>query len=155
MKVERIMKEELIAPCGMNCNVCSNYLALENDTKAKGIKLPYCNGCRQRNKKCSFIKKKCKKVLDNKVDFCYECNEFPCELFKKPVFKKYETLYRMNMVENLRYMKEYGLAKFLEAEKKKWECPNCGQVICCHNGICYSCDLEKMKTKKKPYRWED
>jgi len=149
------LKAELIAPCGMNCNLCSNYLALQNDVKAKGVKLPYCNGCRLQNKKCSFIKKKCKKVLYNKVDFCYECNEFPCELFKQLVFKKYETLYRMNMVENLQYMKEYGLAKFLEAEKKKWECPNCGKTICCHNGICYYCNLEKMKTKKKRYRWED
>ncbi len=25
------MKSELIAPCGMNCIVCSNYLALVND----------------------------------------------------------------------------------------------------------------------------
>ena len=145
----------MIAPCGMNCNVCSNYLALDNDAKSKGVKLPYCEGCRLRDKKCSFVKKKCKKVLNHKVEFCYECNEFPCELFKKAVFKKYETLYRMNMVENLQYMKEHGLKKFLEAEKKKWECLNCGKTICCHNGICYSCDLQKMKTKKKRYRWED
>jgi hypothetical protein len=61
----------------------------------------------------------------------------------------------MNMVDNLRYIKEHGLAKFLTAEKKKWECPRCGGVICCHNGLCYSCDLEKMKIKKKRYRWED
>ena len=149
------MKVQLIAPCGMNCNVCSNYLALENDTKSKGVKLPYCEGCRLRDKKCSFVKKKCKKVLNHKVEFCYECNEFPCELFKKAVFKKYETLYRMNMVENLQYIRDYGLAKFLEAEKKKWECPNCGKTICCHNGICYNCNLEKMKTNKKRYRWED
>ena len=86
--------------------------------------------------------------------FCYECNEFPCELIKN-LAKRYETLYHMNMVDNLQYMKEQGLTKFLETEKKKWECTNCGQVICCHNGICYSCDLEKMKIKKKLYRWED
>lgn len=29
------LKAELIAPCGMTCNVYSNYLALINDTKAK------------------------------------------------------------------------------------------------------------------------
>lgn len=148
------MKAELIAPCGMNCNVCSSYLALENDTKAKGVKLPYCTGCRPRDKKCSFIKKKCTKVLNHNVEFCHECNEFPCELVIN-LGKKYEEHYRMNMVDNLRYIKEHGLAKFLEAEEKKWECPNCGEVICCHNGICYNCDLEKMKTKKKRYRWEN
>jgi len=148
------LKVELIAPCGMNCNVCSNYLALQNDAKAKGVKLPYCKGCRPRDKKCAFLKKKCEKVLNHEVEFCHECSEFPCELLKN-LTKKYEEHYRMNMVDNLRYIKEHGLAKFLETEEKKWECPNCGEVICCHNGICYNCDLEKMKTKKKRYRWED
>jgi hypothetical protein len=47
------------------------------------------------------------------------------------------------------------MAQFLEAEKKKWECTKCGKTICCHNGICYNCDLEKMKKKKKRYRWEE
>jgi hypothetical protein len=61
----------------------------------------------------------------------------------------------MNMVDNLRYIEEHGLEKFLEAEREKRKCPNCDGVICCHNGICYSCNLEKMKTKKKKYRWED
>ena len=138
----------------MNCNVCSNYLALKNDTKAKGVKLPYCIGCRQRDKQCSFVKKKCKKLLNHKVEFCYECNEFPCELIIK-IGKGYEELYRMNIVDNLKYIKENGMNKFLKSEEKKWMCSMCGETICCHNGICYSCDLEKMKTKKKRYRWED
>ena len=148
------MKTELIAPCGMNCNVCSNYLALINDTKAKGVKLPYCIGCRQRDKKCSFVKKKCKKLLKHKIEFCYECEEFPCELIIK-LGKSYEERYHMNMVDNLKYIKEHGMDEFLKAEKKKWKCSKCGKTICCHNGICYSCDLEKMKTKKKRYRWEE
>ena len=127
---------------------------MENDAKAKGVKLPYCIGCRQRDKQCSFVKKKCIKLLNHNVEFCYECNEFPCELITK-LGKSYEKRYRMNMVENLLYIKEHGLTKFLEAEKEKWKCPKCGKVICCHNGVCYSCDLEKMKTKKKRYRWEE
>jgi hypothetical protein len=30
------MFKELIAPCGMNCGVCANYLAMQNDLKKKG-----------------------------------------------------------------------------------------------------------------------
>jgi hypothetical protein len=59
------------------------------------------------------------------------------------------------MVDNLKHIKENGLDSFLEAEREKWKCSHCGAVICCHNGICYSCNLEKMKTKKKRYEWED
>lgn len=148
------MNDELIAPCGMNCATCSNYLALENDVRAKGVKLPYCKGCRPRNKKCSFIKKKCERLLNQKVEFCYECDDFPCDKLRQ-LEKGYVALYRTSMVENLTFIKEKGLAKFLESQKKKWECPECGEVICCHNGICYNCGLEKLKNKKKKYRWED
>ena len=148
------MKEELIAPCGMNCSVCSNYLALKNDVRTKGVKMPYCKGCRPRDKKCAFLKKRCELLLNNKVEFCYECSEFPCEQLKH-IAKRYETLYRMSVVDNLQFIKEHGLAKFLENQKKKWRCPDCGGVICCHNGICFSCGLEKLKNKKKLYRWED
>jgi hypothetical protein len=148
------LKAELIAPCGMNCNVCSNYLAFVHDTKAKGVKLPYCAGCRPRDKQCAFVKKKCNKILNHHVAFCYECTEFPCELITN-LAKGYEARYRMNMVENLRYIHEYGMTTFLESERTKWKCSQCGAVICCHNGICYTCNLERMKTKKKRYRWED
>ncbi|PVX25195.1 MAG: hypothetical protein CW691_05415 [Candidatus Bathyarchaeum sp.] len=148
------MNAELIAPCGMNCAVCSNYLALKNDVRAKGVKLPYCKGCRPRDKKCSFIKKKCEKLLSQNVEFCYECEDFPCNNLKQ-LEKKYIIHYRTSMVDNLVFIRDYGLLQFLESQKKKWQCPDCGEIICCHNGICYSCGLEQLRNKKKKYRWED
>ncbi len=148
------MRAELIAPCGMDCNVCSGYLALKHDVKEKGLKIPYCKGCRPRDKKCAFLKKRCELLLNKKVEFCYECEEFPCENLKH-IDKRYRTLFRMSLIDNLRFIKEHGLAKFLERQKKKWRCTDCGEVICCHNGICFSCGLEKLKNKKKIYRWDD
>ena len=148
------MKEELIAPCGVDCNVCSGYLALKNDVRTKGVRMAYCKGCRPRDKKCSFLKKRCELLLNNKVEFCYECEEFPCKNLKHND-KRYQTFFRMSLIDNLNFIKEHGLAKFLETQKKKWQCPECGEVICCHNGICFSCSLEKLKNKKKLYRWED
>jgi len=148
------MHNELIAPCGMNCGICSNYLAMKNDVRSKGEKLPYCKGCRPRDKQCSFIKKKCETLRNHKVHFCYECNSFPCDnLFD--LQKGYVTFYRVSMVENLDFIKEHGIDRFLESQKIKWRCPDCGEVICCHNGICYSCGLEKLKLKKNKYRWEE
>jgi hypothetical protein len=51
MATEEI-REKLIAPCGMNCGICSGYLASKYDIESKGIKMPYCIGCRPRDKKC-------------------------------------------------------------------------------------------------------
>lgn len=59
------------------------------------------------------------------------------------------------MIENLENIKENGMKMFLEREAEKWRCPECGGVICCHNGICYNCGLEKLKLKRVVFRWED
>ncbi len=148
------MKAELVAPCGMNCAVCSGYLALKHDVKSKGIRMPYCQGCRPRDKKCAFLKRKCELLLDNKVRFCYECNSFPCERLER-IDKRYQTYFRMSLIENLQAIGKNGLPEFLRKEEKKWQCQKCGETICCHNGICFNCSLDRLKNKKKLYRWED
>lgn len=148
------MNQELIAPCGMNCGICSGYLALKNDVKSKGIRMAYCTGCRPRDKMCAFLKKRCNRLLEGQVQYCYECDDFPCANLLK-LDKRYRALYRMSMIENLEYIKENGVEQFLKREEEKWKCPQCGEIICCHNGICFSCRLDKLKNKKKLYRWED
>ncbi len=148
------MKKELIAPCGMNCAVCSGYLAAKHDIKSKGIGMPYCAGCRPRDKQCAFLKKRCDLILNGEVEYCYQCPDYPCDNLKH-IDKRYTTLYRMSMIENLEYIKQRGVERLLEREKDKWRCPECGGVICCHNGICFNCGLARLKDRKKVYRWED
>ena len=148
------MKEELIAPCGMNCGICANHLALKHEVRSKGIKMPYCAGCKPRDKKCSFLKKKCEILMHNRVEYCYECGDFPCDKLLH-IEKGYKDNFKISFIENLEYMKEHGIERFLEKEAEKWQCPECGDVICCHNGICFSCGFERLKNKKKLYRWDD
>jgi len=59
------------------------------------------------------------------------------------------------MIENLEFIEQNGVAEFLKKENDKWKCGNCGGLICCHNGLCFDCDLDRLKKKKKLYRWED
>jgi len=148
------MGKELIAPCGMNCGVSSGYLASKYDVRSKGIRMPYCTGCRPRDKKCAFLKKRCNLLLGGQVQYCYECKDYPCENLNK-IDKRYRTLFRMSMIENLKYIRAKGVRQFLLQEEERWKCPECGEVICCHNGICFNCGLNKLKNKKKLYRWED
>lgn len=146
------MEEELIAPCGMNCALCVSYLAQRNDLQKKGFNRKYCEGCVPRGKNCTFMKGSCDKLGLGLVRFCYECGDFPCRRLKD-LDKRYRTRYHMSMIDNLNYIKEHGSADFLEKEEEKWRCTECGGTICCHNGLCLQCDLEKMHTNRK-YRWE-
>jgi hypothetical protein len=143
----------LVAPCGMNCSICSSYLAQKNALKNKGIKKSYCAGCRKSNKKCAFLKKRCSLLLGGKIKYCFLCRDFPCKRLKH-LDERYRTYYRMSMIENLEFIKKNGIAKFLKKEEKKWQCKACGGSICCHNGLCFECDLGKLKEKKNRYRWE-
>ena len=138
----------------MNCAICSGYLALRYDIKNKGVKIPYCNGCRPRGKKCAFLKKRCELLLNNIVTFCFECKDFPCGKLKH-IDKRYQTLFRMSLTDNLEFIKKNGISQFLKIQEIKWQCPKCGEVICCHNGICFNCGVDKLQNKKKMYRWED
>lgn len=142
------MDEVLIAPCGMNCAICTAYLRKKNR----------CLGCRSEaaDKWISRLRcpmRSCETIKNNRSGFCYECDEYPCRSLKH-IDKRYRTRYRMSMVENLEYIKEHGMDAFLEREEDKWQCPECGGVISCHNGICYSCGLDKLKDLKSPFGWE-
>lgn len=151
------MKELLIAPCGMNCALCAYYLAEQNKTKKNKVKIPYCPGCRIKKKICAPIIKHCILLRKGQVKYCFECKKFPCRYLKK-LDKRYREHYHMSMIENNKFMKKHGIKKFLAAQKKTWRCPECGGTICCHNGLCFSCDLKKLKKRKRKsnkYRWED
>ena len=148
------MRKDLIAPCGMNCGVCSGYLALKHDLRHKGIRMSYCYGCRPRDKKCAFLKKQCQLLLNRQIKYCYECQDFPCERLRN-IDQRYKTLFRMSMIENLEFIRDNGIHKFLIKERRKWKCPECGEVVCCHNGLCFNCGLDRLRQKKHKYRWEE
>ena len=142
-KIDSVKKdkfsEELIAACGMNCRICIGYFGYTmNGTKRK----MKCIGCRPRDKSCAFLKKYCKKLSKKELDYCYECSDFPCTHLEK-IDKLYRERYQMSMIENLKFIQYQGIEKFLKQQEKKYQCPECGGVICVHNGVCYSCENAK------------
>ncbi|MEA4890395.1 MAG: DUF3795 domain-containing protein [Clostridiaceae bacterium] len=139
-------KEDLIAPCGMNCGLCVSYQFMKSDLNKQGFKRTYCAGCRPRGKNCTFMKKQCDLLGKGLVRYCFECKDYPC-MRLKTLDKRYRTKYRMSMIENLNNIKDQGIEQFLKKEEEKWRCPKCGGVICCHNGLCLNCDLDRLHTK--------
>ena len=146
------MKEQLIAPCGMNCSLCVSYQFMKNDFNKQGFHKKYCPGCVPRGKNCTHIGHKCRLLAKGAVRFCYECSDFPC-IILKALDKRYRSKYHMSMIENLVFIRENGMERFLEKEETKWSCPECGGTICCHNGLCLNCNIEILRQNKK-YRWE-
>jgi hypothetical protein len=60
----------------------------------------------------------------------------------------------MSMIENLEIMRDQGILRFLAREEKKWKCPGCDEVVCCHNGLCFKCERAMLEKKINKYRWE-
>lgn len=145
------MKEELIAPCGINCALCICYLAMKNDLNKKGFHKTYCAGCLPRGKNCAYMKKQCKLLGEGLVRFCHECADFPCKRLKN-LDKRYRTKYHESNIDNLNFIKEHGIEEFLAKQEQEWRCDKCGGVICCHNGLCLNCETDVLINNKK-YRW--
>ncbi len=129
------MKEELIAPCGMNCTLCIGYQRDKN--KCIGCKyLPDKRYVTKDSKSC--VIKNCETIKRNKTGFCYECDKYPCQRLKQ-LDKRYRTKYGMSMIENLNNIKNNGISNFLSSEEEKWKCKNCSNYVCVHKNSCINC----------------
>lgn len=148
-----LMEEELIAACGMNCGLCIAYQFKQKDLNTQGFHRRYCPGCIPRGENCVHMADACELVGKGLVRFCFECQDYPCTRLKN-LDKRYSSKYHMSMIENLDAIKENGMQAFLEKQEEKWRCPTCGGTICCHNGLCFNCDLETFLQNKK-HRWNE
>ena len=145
------MEERLIAPCGLNCGVCVSYLAEKHDLNQRGFRRTYCPGCLPRGKNCLHMGDQCPKLAEGLVRFCYECEGFPCKRLKV-LDQRYRKKYHSSPIANLRNAQDHGMEDFLDTEKDRWGCPDCGDVICCHNGLCLNCRIDVLRQNRK-YRW--
>ena len=135
-KLSGTIKTALIAPCGMNCRLCIGYIREKNK----------CSGCYlvdayQKISRSGCIIRNCEKRKKLKTKFCYDCDTFPCKRMKS-LDKRYRTKYSMSMIENQKYIEQFGIRKFIRKEKEKWACPKCGQFLSVHRDNCPSCDFK-------------
>ena len=147
------IKKDLLAPCGLYCGVCSIYIAhRENNLKFKEKLLPIyrafaksvddiaCTGCLSEGiifpvcRICSI-----KNCCNNKeIEGCHQCNEFPCKFinnFPIPVGKKV-------ILRAIPFWRENGTEKFVEQEKKRYRCPNCGNPLFRGAKRCNKCKVD-------------
>jgi hypothetical protein len=112
----------LVAPCGIDCGTCELNMCKDNPQLldvlvSKGIpkeKIP-CNGCRSIQGDCPVIKDKCetyKCVTQKNVEFCFECDEFPCVKLQ-PSADRANILPHNMKVFNLCTIKREGVENFV------------------------------------------
>ena len=146
MKKSDSISEELIAPCGMNCAICSRYLAYINN-----LKRSQCASCRPENKKCSYLFEKCSginnDVLTNDAVFCSKCGQYPCKEINR-MDKRYRKNYKMSVKDNLEDINKMGIGKFIKKEYEKYRCKKCGELISIHNRKCFKCDTVTRLVEK-------
>ena len=131
-----MFKADMIAPCGLDCNICSQALIADNPC-------PGCNGPDQNKpefcaKYCGIIL--CGKRRENGYKYCDECQDYPCEdVMEKE--NRYTTKYphSESPLENLRIIREKGMDAFLEHERQQWTCLSCGRPFSVHDIRCPHC----------------
>ncbi len=131
----------LIAPCGMNCALCLGYLREKNR----------CAGCRGEDgtkpRSCTLCSlKTCERRTAGTGDYCFACDgKYPCARLRR-LDQRYRTKYGMSMLSNLGFIQEFGVEEFLESERQRWTCAECGGVICVHRENCLFCGHPKEHT---------
>lgn len=142
------MDINLAAPCGIYCGMCRAYLVKKKDQlEQRGFKQG-CDGCRIRFKKCAFIRRDCPALLKKEIDFCFECDKFPCQNLKK-IDKGYRERWSVSLIENLKRNKEIGVEKWLQEQEELYSCPECKGEICIHDEECYDCGNKINPNKKR------
>ena len=129
---------DLTGPCGFYCESCRHYLARsEGLLKQKGLKQG-CEGCRARDKNCAFIKRDCQSLRKKEIEFCFECDDFPCENLER-LDNRYRTRHEVSLIGNLKRIKKVGVAQWIEEQKQNFKCPKCQGKMSIHDNECYNC----------------
>jgi ribosomal protein L40E len=141
-------REELIAPCGMNCAICSRYLSYVNN-----LKRSQCRGCRPGNKKCSYLFEKCSGINGSlkgnaTAGFCFECDLYPCKQINR-MDARYRSNYEMSVKDNLECIDKRGAGKFSQEQYEKYRCSKCGGLLSIHNRKCFKCDIITRLVEKR------
>ena len=154
-------KKGLCAVCGLFCPACTLFIGTEeNDQKRlKAVANVYgtdpevweCHGCRS-DKRSYFCKNECKMVDCAKargIDFCVECDEYPCEELRN--FKELRP-HRIELWENQKRISDVGYARWFEEMIEHYACPDCGTLNSAYDIKCRKCGNEPSCTYVAQHR---
>lgn len=128
-------KESMIGYCGLNCVAC---VAAHGENPCSGCASP--DGCKPEFCRSVCGIKLCSKRIRNNYRFCYECPDYPCEVSRACDQRcRAEYASGESPLDNLKKVRELGMERFLQEERERWTCVECGGVIRAQDGICGGC----------------
>ena len=139
-------KKEVSAVCGLFCPACTVFIGTQEDpgriemiTKRSDYTVEdlTCDGCRsaRRSKYCRTCKMlKCSE--EKGVDFCSECDEYPCDHLKEfqPAMP-----HRAELWKSLDRISEVGFEDWYDEMVEHYSCPNCHTINSAYDAACRKC----------------
>jgi hypothetical protein len=149
-----IINKNLLAPCGLYCDVCAIYIAdRDNNLKFKeklvDVYKPFakvvddikCTGCLSESQENIFGYCQTCPIRDcvktKGINGCYQCDAFPCKFidrFPIPVGKKV-------ILRAIPRWKEIGTEKWVEEEERRYHCPECDNSLFRGAKRCNKCGI--------------
>ncbi len=145
----RAPDKRLAAVCGLFCPACSLYIATQEDPQrltrlAEQFQLSEeemrCDGCRaeKRGPYCQT----CKMIVcaaEKGLDFCGECEEYPCEDLK--TFQA-AAPHRKELWNAQARIKEVGYVQWFQEMYAEYACPQCQTLNSAYDLVCRNCGHE-------------
>ncbi|MBC2725288.1 DUF3795 domain-containing protein [Desulfosporosinus sp.] len=134
------------AVCGLFCPSCSVYIATKEDPERlkrlakilnQTIEETHCEGCRSEHrtvycKNCTMIECARRKG----IEFCGECEEFPCE-----EIKTFQSLmpHRLDLWQSQKRIKDVGYEQWSWEMGEHYSCPECRTLNSAYDMVCRKC----------------
>ena len=137
----------LAAVCGLYCPACTLYIATKDEPQrlaalatrmGRRIDEVTCEGCRS-SKRSFYCRELCtiKPCAEKKgVDFCSQCDEFPCETLT--TFQA-AAPHRRELWSSLERIKEDGYEPWSRDMAALYACPSCGVLNSAYDLKCRIC----------------
>ena len=112
---------------------------------AESLKIPVemlkCDGCRAENR-FIYCEQNCKMApcaAEKGLDFCGECDDYPCDVIKN--FQA-EMPHRLELWTAQERIKEIGYEKWFDEMMDHYSCPECSTVNSAYHPACRECGTE-------------
>ena len=144
--IYKCIDKALAAACGLFCGACNAYIATTEDPKrltelaalfGLAEAAIRCEGCRSSVKGpyCSVCKMAAC-TAERGIDFCVECEAYPCEDLKQ--FQA-EAPHRLDLWGNLSRIGEVGWSQWIRDVRETYRCASCGTINSAYDAACRAC----------------